>query len=510
MFSELAPAVLRLALAGLFLVPAVGGQTRGQTDTDAPSANNSNEQPRLPDGRIDYLEILNQQLSEGVTTENNSVVLLLQALGPEIVEDLDQEDFLGRLGLMEFPADGPMLASKRLLEDRDPDGDEELAVTSRPWTKSEFPAWAEFLEQNRQALALVQDAALRPRYYYPRLVSMPKANARPTCQVLCAVLDLPNQLRTVARLFEARALNHIAEGNMAEAIEDLKTIHRLACKLSQTASLIEFMLAAGVDGIANDANLCLLESGQMTQQQIDDYRKFLKDNVLTFEMPRRFETERLMFLDVVQDIAHFGPEIGQQILFDEPPELVTQAMTSVDWEVVVKSVTQYDEIGEAWEIADDRIRLKRLGEIDNTRFNEDDNLPGDLATLVTLEDSESRSRAIGRFLMRALATESLTIGAFELRTITHRELLDLALVLESWRLRNGQFPDKLQQLVTVYADRFPIDRFSGDSLVYQPGPEGYRLYSIGPNGRDDGGLMFGEAMGADDVRIIVKLADNQQ
>jgi hypothetical protein len=33
----------------------------------------------------------------------------------------------------------------------------------------------------------------------------------------------------------------------------------------------------------------------------------------------------------------------------------------------------------------------------------------------------------------------------------------------------------------------PIDPFSGRPLIYRPDGEGYQLYSIGPDGKDDGG-----------------------
>jgi hypothetical protein len=43
--------------------------------------------PLTPDGYVDYVAVVNAQLSEGVTPENNSVVLLAQEVGPGKIPD---------------------------------------------------------------------------------------------------------------------------------------------------------------------------------------------------------------------------------------------------------------------------------------------------------------------------------------------------------------------------------------------------------------------------------------
>lgn len=43
-------------------------------------------EPLHPDGYPDYVAVLNQQFSEGVTPENNSAVLFLKAVGPKILD----------------------------------------------------------------------------------------------------------------------------------------------------------------------------------------------------------------------------------------------------------------------------------------------------------------------------------------------------------------------------------------------------------------------------------------
>lgn len=50
------------------------------------------------------------------------------------------------------------------------------------------------------------------------------------------------------------------------------------------------------------------------------------------------------------------------------------------------------------------------------------------------------------------------------------------------KLRTGRFPAKLSDLQAA-----PKDPFSGKMLVYRPTKSGFKLYSVGPDGIDDGG-----------------------
>jgi hypothetical protein len=61
------------------------------------------------------------------------------------------------------------------------------------------------------------------------------------------------------------------------------------------------------------------------------------------------------------------------------------------------------------------------------------------------------------------------------------------LAVERYRLANGKLPDKLDELVPAYLSAVPTDPFDGQPLRYKKLAKGYVVYSIGENGRDDGG-----------------------
>lgn len=74
-------------------------------------------------------------------------------------------------------------------------------------------------------------------------------------------------------------------------------------------------------------------------------------------------------------------------------------------------------------------------------------------------------------------------------------------------------PDTLRQLVPAYLPEPLIDPFTGDELRYRHGPEGYKIYSVGANRKDDGGeweqhsdLQLSRRGNPLDIGIVVTLS----
>jgi hypothetical protein len=502
MFSETGTAIFRLALAGFFLASVVCGQTQGQTGTAAPPANITNEQHRLPDGRIDYLEILNRKLSEGVTRENNAAVLLLQALGPKILDGTNSEDFLYHLGLLEFPFSEPVLVPASELASSDPVGYSE--VRSRPWTRDEFPDWARWLESNREPLAIVREASLRPKFFQPMVIDDNRKGKTSSIRVMLADRPLVASSRAIKWVLISRAMCYIGQKDARAAIEDLQTMRLLVNRMSQPLTMVEMLTTIASDQIPFEGERRLLESGLLTPQQIEDYREFLLNNPLELDLRRTIEVgEKSMFLDNVQAIRLDGARVFSDLLFFEHPSgwLTSLDLSTVDWDVAAESAAIFDEISETLSEQDDRLRLEKLTVIEKRLKDEKKKLSDPAAVVAMIHNPEAQSRTIGKLLANAFAPASISMAAAEVRGRTFRELIDIAFALESYRLKTGRFPEQPGLLEPAFVPRLPIDRFTGGPLFYRPADNGYLLYSAGENRQDDGGE-------ADDVRIIVDLEES--
>ena len=67
------------------------------------------------------------------------------------------------------------------------------------------------------------------------------------------------------------------------------------------------------------------------------------------------------------------------------------------------------------------------------------------------------------------------------------ELTGLAFALAEFRADSGAYPEKLSELVPDYIAEIPQDLFTATDLRYERHDDGYLLYSLGPDGKDDGG-----------------------
>ena len=62
-----------------------------------------------------------------------------------------------------------------------------------------------------------------------------------------------------------------------------------------------------------------------------------------------------------------------------------------------------------------------------------------------------------------------------------------ALALQAWHAEHGSYPDALDALVPNILTAVPLDPFGRGALKYRREGDTYVLYSVGPDGRDDGG-----------------------
>jgi len=96
----------------------------------------------------------------------------------------------------------------------------------------------------------------------------------------------------------------------------------------------------------------------------------------------------------------------------------------------------------------------------------------------TFYDSSDDFMSIGRF--------SRYLNIYYSR-LTGMEGMLTVVALEDFKHKTGLYPEALNELLPDYLSRMPIDYTDRQHLRYQLTAEGYLLYSIGPDGRDNGG-----------------------
>jgi len=79
------------------------------------------------------------------------------------------------------------------------------------------------------------------------------------------------------------------------------------------------------------------------------------------------------------------------------------------------------------------------------------------------------------------------------RNAARCECVDTALAAELYRRQNGSWPPGLEELVPKYLPAVPVDPFTGQSLKFIVADDEFKVYSVGEDGKEDGG-KFSERM----------------
>jgi hypothetical protein len=77
---------------------------------------------------------------------------------------------------------------------------------------------------------------------------------------------------------------------------------------------------------------------------------------------------------------------------------------------------------------------------------------------------------------------------YEFQLATPARLLAVELAVRAFELENGRLPDSLTDLVPNFIPSLPADPHGKGTFQYRKNQTGYLVYSLGFNGRDDGGI----------------------
>jgi hypothetical protein len=126
-----------------------------------------------------------------------------------------------------------------------------------------------------------------------------------------------------------------------------------------------------------------------------------------------------------------------------------------------------------------------------------------LASLI-VNRREALSRQVGLIITSMLTPAEGVASTAEDRWKMQFELTILAFALAEYRAERGHYPAKVTTLVPKYVNEVPKDIFNNDAdLHYSREGDGYLLYSVGSNGKDDGGKTWGDAKNGEDWDDLV-------
>lgn len=414
--------------------------------------------PVTADGLIDYSAAINRMLSEGVTAQNNSFVLLLQVFAPRPMDSsigaqladlgatseersisfLVERDQLLRDFRKTDPSPEQLAAEKRQLTQ-----DEDQAL-GRPWDRSEFPKLAALIDGNTAALNTVAEAAERSTFYYPDGLQFGF--------LLDPLAGPANAMREASEQLTTRALMHVKTDPDA-AIKDALTVTKLGFLVCSRPTFVDI-----------NRGYSLISSGAATFQRLAPalpMEKLAEAQAILASLPEvpTFSAaadgpERLMILAIQQAIA--SRRISLSPLANFLPGQHARVMQNINH--------NYDLLTVA-------LNAPSLAEFD--RLIGPINRRHRMIRLVQGAASTGTADDI-------LANLHWRIGP-TLHTRNRISAAQIILALEQYHRLHNHYPEDLSKLPI----RVPTDALSGQPFLYQRLPDGYEIRSVGIDLTDD-------------------------
>jgi hypothetical protein len=280
---------------------------------------------------------------------------------------------------------------------------------------------------------------------------------------------------------------------------------------------MEGLVGVAIEMIATKADLGYLERSHLTSVQVQDR---LKDLQRLSPLPATAEKidlgERIIFLDLLQCVRRRGPDILDAHPLDsgkvrQADPVTLEAMDLIDWEPTFRTANHwYNRLVAVLRLPDRPSREKELN-----KFYADlkalKNEAVEPKTFGKLLGKEPASKAVGKrmgetFICLLMPNTRLVHNAQERGEQTQRNLR-IAFALAAFQSDHGRYPARLDELAPRHLAEVPNDLFSGKALIYRTSEEGYLLYSVGVNGRDEGARSYGDDPAGDDMPIRMPLPE---
>jgi hypothetical protein len=317
--------------------------------------------------------------------------------------------------------------------------------------------------------------------------------------------------REITRELLIRSLLQVHLNDIDKARDDILACYYSARLVSQGPLFIDWMVAVSLDGMARSGTISLANQRYITAEQA---RRFQEDlHKLPPMRPIQIywdKGERLFALGALLDIALHGYQTAPPSSYNEemlaewkkiyePLNNAIQKLDNdprVDWDEAFKYINDwYDRITEAYAkptVAQRKEAIARL----QTEYSElsKQALDNTSATITDLETVPAKS--ITRQFMILLMNIGLVSGCqnafllIENKQKVYSDFSFLTLALAGYHHDRGSYPNNLAELCPKFIGAIPKDVFNDEEYHYKIEKNGYLLYSVGPNGKDDGGKNF--------------------
>lgn len=449
-------------------------------------------EPIAEDGLPDFCQAMLDRQRKGVTPENNAAIEMWRAIGPAEI-DAPYRDLLFREIGCETPSHEGVLeglsaekTKQRLAAwvARQPQfanhHDTEViadavAKYSQRYMWLAFPSpLIRWVEENRSPLGLLVKAGKKKRFYSPP----PNFLSNPPSPVAKLLLPHAQMARAASRSLLVLSMRLVAEEEYESAFEVIGSSLMLGVHCSSGQTGIEQVVGIAIRSES-------LRSMHAWFSVVDD------QTLLSAALNALSETPEL---DEMKEVLVFGEAFVSvdSVLRAISPERQALELDLSDKEGAIEPnvllsemVKWFDRLGKVAAIEDRCVRRNKAVEFElelEQLADDTGNLPNLFWSVLS---RDRRSKTIADFYISLMMPMTSTLLATEDRCVAEQRMTLLAMACRLHFLENGEYPESFAALDPEVLEEIPLDPFSNRPFHYERRDDGFLIYSVGKNGRDD-------------------------
>ena len=448
--------------------------------------------------KVDVLKKVYDEFSKDVNQKDNAALEIFPLLAGRFAESKEhRKAVLQRIGIRESDSLvlQPLGDIDQFAESHGVEANELISAMSkqRPWSRSEFPIVAEYLDENKIALDKIVVASNKPSYLSP-LFSVDGKKIIGNQDIM-----QDEEIRGVARLLCARSMLRLTNKEYELAWSDIMAIKRLGRLVGHGSQLIHTLVGVATTNFSCEAarQFVLHASDDVDWNQC---RKEWCEQLQVGDLTRQIDfTERLNVLQVVDGLraASDNPALRSELVemgFDYEDEVFQSFANenSVNYESGLENVNQfYSRLVAAVEEPSAKVRAKKVVAIKRylQKVARDSRTNRFSAIMTSTEKGEMLCKM--QLFMFAHNGGVWQFVNFEMVCQDYQKVIGNALAVRQYVQRNGKLPKSIED----YVDQFDSEQTSfdwavqsrnGDPIRFLPYDDHIKLIISGRNGSFEG------------------------
>ncbi len=452
-------------------------------------------EPVHPDGSVDFITAVNEAGVRRVPTSDNAVRYLLEISPPRpyLAESVKAE-MLTVLGLR--PSQLRSIPFVPL-----PEHLKETLQQARAnlWTRDQHPELADWLEQNRAALAHFQTASESKGFFQPYVGCLDEESG--ISGIMLSQVFLLYELQDYGEALAARVMLNYASQQSDHGLQNLVVLYRWIELLANGDFIHDIALAAHMQKDAFQAVSVLIESSLLNRQQLSSlYLALSQHSQIVIDLPRLAVFQRIYMTDLLTRVASRRYEEISEYLTrsgaanrDPDTDIERLSWANVDsfgvrdWNSVAELLQEaMDSFEHALEQTSSTEREQQIAKC-RQRWMMNPIAKEQFQRIAAGTASQAdRAKVVNGLLLVQGFFEIDVMVNIEARIRMSRSVVMTALLAEAYRHRNGRLPESLEELAKQFSRPIPIDAFTDQPLRYEATDGGYRISSVGNNKLDIG------------------------